>query len=64
MGAGLDDVGVEGEPVHDGGGEPRVGEGVLPHAEKGALEAQAMEARFLSGGDHLEQQFGCRGGPG
>jgi hypothetical protein len=42
-GAGLDDVGVEGEPVDDGGGEPGSVK-VLPHSEKGALEAQAMEA--------------------
>ncbi len=31
---------------------------VLPHSEKGALEAQAMEARS-PGGDDLEQQFGA-----
>ena len=35
VGAGLDDVGVEGEPVHDGGGEAGVGEGGAPFAEGG-----------------------------
>jgi hypothetical protein len=40
----LDDVGVEGEPVDDGGCEAGSVK-VLPHSEKGALEAQAMEAR-------------------
>ena len=34
---------------------------VLPHSENGALEAQAMEARLLAGGDDLEQQFGAAG---
>jgi hypothetical protein len=29
-GAGLDDVAVEGESVHDRGAEPRVGEGLGP----------------------------------
>ena len=36
-GAGLDDVGVEGQPVHDRGGEPRVGEGGAPPALSSAL---------------------------
>ena len=30
VGAGFDDVAAEGEPVDDGGAEPRVGEGLGP----------------------------------
>ena len=43
-GAGLDDVGVEGEPSTTAAAS-RGSVKVLPHSEKGALEAQAMEAR-------------------
>jgi hypothetical protein len=37
-------VGVEGQPIHHGSREAGSVK-VLPHSEKGALEAQAMEAR-------------------
>ena len=33
VGAGFDDVGVEGEPVDDGGDESRVGDDLVPFAE-------------------------------
>ena len=44
LAAGLDDVGAEGGPVDDGGGEPGAAK-VWPYSEKGALKATATEAR-------------------
>jgi hypothetical protein len=55
-GPGLDDVGVEGEPVHHCCGEAGVGEGVAPFGEGGV--GGAGDGRpFFSGGDDLEQQL-------
>ena len=44
LGAGLEDVGVEGDAVDDGCDQSRVGEDG-PHSEKGRLVAIAIEAR-------------------
>ena len=57
LGAGLDDVGLEGDPVHDRGAEPRVGEGARPFGERGVRRDRDRGA-FLAFGEHLEQQFG------
>ena len=56
VGAGLDDVGVEGEPVDDGGCEAGVGEGVAPFGE-GGVGGAGDGGAFFPGGDDLEQQF-------
>ena len=56
LGAGVDDVGVEGEPVDDGGGQSGVGEGVAPLAERGVRSA-GDGGSFLAGGDDLEEQL-------
>ena len=51
-------MGVEGEPVDDGGGEAGVGEGAAPFGERGV--AGAGDGGFLlAGGDDLEQQLGA-----
>ena len=60
LGAGVDDVGVEGEPVDDGGGQSGVGEGVAPLAERGVRSA-GDGGSFLAGGDDLEEQLGPAG---
>ena len=58
--AGLDDVGVEGQPVDDGGCEAGVGEGGAPFGEGGV--GRARDGGFLLAcGDDLEQQFGAAG---
>lgn len=56
LGAGLDDGGVEGEPVYDGRAEPGVGEGTGPFAERGVARDGDAGA-FFAFGEHLEQQF-------
>src|SRR5690625_3957009 len=56
VGAGVDDVGVEGESVDDGRGQARVGEGGAPFAEGGVGGARDRGA-FFAFGDDLEQQF-------
>jgi hypothetical protein len=43
VGAGLDDVAAEGEPVDDRGAEPWIGER-LGRAEKASFDAMATEA--------------------
>src|SRR6266568_2876000 len=53
VGAGLDDVRVEGEPVDDGGAEPGVGEGGGPFGEG------RVGGAFLAFGEYLEQQLGA-----
>src|SRR6516225_2394928 len=58
VGAGLDDVGVEGEPVDDGGAEPGVGEGGGPFAE-GGVGGDGDGGAFLALGEDLEQQLGA-----
>jgi len=49
-------VGVEGEAVNDGRGEPGVGEGLAPFAERRVGGARDGGS-FLAGSDDLEQQF-------
>ena len=51
-------MGVEGEPVDDGGCEAGVGEGVAPFGE-GGVGGAGDGGAFFSGGDDLEQQFGA-----
>src|SRR5712691_5429035 len=58
VGSGLDDVRVEGEPVHDGGAEPRVGEGGGPFAE-GGVGGDRDGGAFLALGEDLEEQLGA-----
>jgi hypothetical protein len=58
VGAGLDDVAVEGEPVDDGCAEPGVGEGVGPGAE-GFVGGDRDRGSFLAFGEDLEEQFGA-----
>src|SRR5512142_945460 len=58
VGAGGDDVGVEGEPVHDGSAQPRVGEGGCPLAE-GGVGGDRDGGAFLAFGEDLEQQLGA-----
>jgi hypothetical protein len=50
-------VGVEGDPVHVGRAEPRVGEGLLPLGER-RVGGDRDRASFLAFGEDLEQQFG------
>jgi hypothetical protein len=56
-GAGLDDVGVEGEPIDHGCGEPGIGEGVAPFGE-GRVGGAGDGGALLPCGDDLKQQFG------
>ena len=56
VGAGLDDVGVEGEPVDDGGAEAGVGEGAVPLGE-GGVGGDRDAGAFLAFGENLEEQF-------
>ena len=56
-GAGLDDVGVVGDAVDDGGGEAGVGEGFGPFAEWG-VGGDSDCGAFFSFGEDLEEQFG------
>src|SRR5215471_8065594 len=58
VGAGLDDVGVEGEAVDDCRAEARVGEGAGPLAE-GGVGGYRNRGLLLAFGEHLEQQFGA-----
>ena len=48
VGAGLDDMGAEGEPVNDGG-EPGIGEGLTPFRE-GRVGGDGDEGAFLAHG--------------
>jgi len=57
-GAGLDDVGVEGEPVNHCSSQSWVGEGVAPFGE-GGVGGAGDGGPFFPGGDDLEQQFGA-----
>src|SRR4029077_18491217 len=57
-GTGLDDVRVEGEPVDDGGAQPRVGEGGRPFAE-GGVGGDGDGGAVLAFGEDLEQQLGA-----
>src|SRR5580700_7004152 len=58
VGAGGDDVRVEGEPVDDGRTQPRVGEGGGPFGE-GGVGRDRDGGAFLAFGEDLEQQFGA-----
>ena len=60
LGAGFDDVGVEGDSVDDRGDEAGVGEDGSPLAE-GQVACDADGGFFLSFGDDLEEQFGAAG---
>jgi hypothetical protein len=56
-GAGLDDVGLVGDAVDDGGGESWVDEGLGPFAERG-VGGNGDSGSFLSFGEDLEEQLG------
>src|SRR5216683_7782816 len=58
VGAGLDDVRVEGEPVDDRGAQPGIGEGGGPFAE-GGVGGDRDGGAFLPLGEDLEQQLGA-----
>src|SRR5216683_8449683 len=58
VGAGLDDVRLVGEPVHDRGAEPGVGEGGGPLGE-GGVGGDGDGGAFLPFGEDLEQQLGA-----
>jgi hypothetical protein len=60
LGAGLEDVGVEGDPVHDRGDQAGVGEDGAPFAER-QVGPDRDRGSFLPFGDDLEQQFGAAG---
>ena len=57
---GVDDVGVEGEPVDDGGGQAGVGERPAPFAE-GVVAGHADRCSFFAFGQDLEEQLGAAG---
>lgn len=57
LGAGFDDVGVEGDPVDDGSNQSGVGEHGAPFTER-QVGGDRDRGPFLSFGDDLEQQFG------
>src|SRR5664279_1814782 len=56
VGAGLDDVAAEGEPVDDGGAEPGVGERFRP-AREGVVGGDGHGVLFLPFRQNLEKQF-------
>ncbi len=60
QGAGVDDVGSEGEAVHDGCGQAGVGERVAPFAERGVGRTGDGGALF-TGGDDLKEQLSTAG---
>src|SRR6266705_2802326 len=60
VGPGLDDQGVEGEPVHDRGGQAGVGEGLAPLAER-RVGGHRDGGFLFPFGDDLEQQLGAAG---
>jgi hypothetical protein len=60
VGAGLDDVSVEGDAVDDGGDEAGVGEHGSPFAER-QICPDRDGGSFLPLCDDLEQQFGAAG---
>ena len=51
-------MGVEGEPVDDGGYEAGVGDDLVPFAE-GQVGADSDRGGFVSVGEDLEEQFGA-----
>jgi hypothetical protein len=58
LGAGFDDVGVEGDAVDDGSDEARLGEHGSPFAER-QVRADGDGGSFFSFGDDLAEQFGA-----
>jgi hypothetical protein len=53
-------VSVEGESVHDRGGQARIGERAAPLAER-RVESAGDGGFLLPFGDDLEEQFGAAG---
>ena len=51
-------MGVEGEPVDDGGAQAGVGEGAVPFGER-AVGRDGDRGAFFAFGDDLEQQLGA-----
>jgi len=60
LGAGFEDVGVEGDAVDDGGDRAWVGEDGAPFAE-GQVGGDRDGGAFLAFGDDLEEEFGAAG---
>ncbi len=60
LGAGFDDVGVEGGAVDDGGDEAGVGDDLAPFAE-GEVRGQGDRGLLLAFGEDLEQELGAAG---
>jgi len=60
LAAGFEDVGVEGDPVDDGGDQAWVGEHAAPFAE-GQVGGDRDGGAFFAFGDDLEEQFGAAG---
>lgn len=58
LGAGLEDVAAEGEPVDDGGAESGVGEGLAPAGE-GVVGGDDDGVLLLAFGEDLEEEFGA-----
>ena len=58
LGAGFEDVGVEGDAVDDGGDKARVGKHCSPFG-KWQVGGDRYRCSFLAFGDDLEQQFGA-----
>ncbi len=58
LGAGLEDVAAEGEPVDDGGAESGVGEGLAPAGE-GVVGGDGDGVLLLAFGEDLEEEFGA-----
>ena len=60
LGAGLEDVGVEGDPVHDRGDQARVGEHGSPLTER-QIRGNGDGRFFFAFGDDLEEELGAAG---
>jgi hypothetical protein len=60
VGAGFDDVGVEGDAVDDGGDEAGVGDDLAPFAE-GQVRGQSDRGLLFTLGQDLEQQLRAAG---
>jgi hypothetical protein len=60
LGAGLDDVRVEGDPVSDCGDQPLVAEHAAQSSER-KVGPDPDQGVFVPLGDDLEQQFGAAG---
>jgi hypothetical protein len=60
LGAGLEDAGVEGDPVDDGGNKPGVGEDGAPFAER-QVGSDRDGGFLVAFGDDLEEQSSAAG---